>query len=304
MTNLMLVLRLGVLSFAVGNVGMAAAQVGSVRQDAATGDYLVRIRTTDGALGDVRVPARNRVLGEVVVSISLSAEGRPRYGYSLRVRQASPQALLTFVVPCSSAADIRDLAGVEFTAESGERPLLVDKGEVECEALTRLAPNDSAVMSFASAWLPSLTRAQLIGSAAMPEWPCECWGDPANEPAMAAIDTLDGTHGGGATALVLAPLRSPVRVATPAATILHLQSDLWLLCTPMGILTAPGICRSLETKLEAVGDAVARENVSAAKGAAGALAHELHAQRGKQVPELAFALLSFYVQRLAQQLGP
>lgn len=304
MTNLMLLLRLSVLSFAVGNVGMAAAQVGSVRQDAATGDYLVRIRTTDGSLGDVRVPARNRVRGEVVVSTSLSAEGRARYGYSFRVQSASPQALLTFVVPCSSAADIRNLAGVEYTAESGQRPLLVGKGEVECEALTRLAAEDSAVMSFAGAWLPSLTRAQLIGSADMPQWPCECWGDPANEPAMAAIDTLDGTHGGGATALILAPLRPQVLVATPSATVLHLQSDLWLLCTPLGILTAPGICRSLEAKLSAVGDAVAHGNASAARGAVGALAHELDAQRGKEVPELAFSLLSFYVQRLAQQLGP
>jgi hypothetical protein len=120
---------------------------------------------------------------------------------------------------------------------------------------------------------------------------------------MAAIDTLDGTHGGGATALVLAPLRPSVLVATPAATVLHLQSDLWLLCTPLGVMTAPEICRSLDAKLAAVADAVARGNVNAARGAAGALSHELDAQRGKQVPELAFALLSFYVQRLTQQLG-
>jgi hypothetical protein len=158
-------------------------------------------------------------------------------------------------------------------------------------------------VSLESESLPSISRVALVGFADVPQWPCECWGDPANEPALAAIDTLDGSQGGWTAVLSLSPIRAPELVRTPQATILHLQSDLWLLCTPLGVMTAPGICRSLDAKLAAVADAVARGNVNAARGAAGALSHELDAQRGKQVPELAFALLSFYVQRLTQQLG-
>ncbi len=303
MTRMKLLLWLGVPSFAVGAVGVAEAQVGSVRQDAATGAYLVRIRTTDGSLGDVRVPAKNRVVGDVAVTVSETADGQVRYRYSVRVRPSSAQALHGFDLPCPSQAAIHGLAGFEYTAAMGKRALVVSSGQIECGATTRLAPGDSAEMTFVSPVLPSIVRAELEGFADVPQWPCECWGDPANEPAMAAIDTLDGTHGGGATALVLAPMRAAALVATPAATILHLQSDLWLLCTPMGIMTAPGICRSLEAKLAAAGDAVARGNLNAARGAAGAVARELEAQRGKQVPELAFALLSFYAQRLTEQLA-
>lgn len=303
MTRVRFLLWLGVLSFAVGDVGAASAQVGSVRQDLTTGDYLVRIRTTDGSPGEVRVPALNRVMGDVAVSVLVDADGRVRYRYSVRIRPSSPQALHGFDLPCPGTADIRDLSGVEYTAATGQRALRVYSGEVKSGATTRLAPGDSAVMTFVSPALPSVARAELEGSADVPQWPCECWGDPANEPAMTAIDTLDGTRGGGATALVLAPMRAPELVATPAATTLHLQSDLWLLCTPLGVMTARGICKSLEAKMATVGDAVARGDLNAARGAAGALTRELDAQRGKQVPELAFALLSFYAQRLLLQLA-
>jgi len=303
MTRMTLLLRLGLLSFAVGNVGVATAQVGSVRQEATTGDYLVRIVTTNGSLGDVRVPAKNRVVGDITVTASATVDGRVRYQYSVRVRLSSPQALHGLDLPCPSQAAIHSLAGVEYTAAMGRRALLVSKGEVECGATTRLTPGDSAALSFVSPALPSLSRAELEGFSDVPQWPCECWGDPVNEPAMVAIDTLDGTRGGGATALVLAPLRTPELVATPAATILHLQSDLWLVCGPLALVTNPGICTSLRAKLEAAGDAIARENVNGARGPIGAFLNELEAQRGKAVSHLAFSLLSFYAQRFTQQLG-
>lgn len=302
MTRMALLLWLGVLCLLGGNVGLAAAQVGSVRQEVLTGDYLVRIRTNDGSLGDVRVPAKNRVVSDVAVALSGTVDGLVRYEYWVRVQHSSPQDLLAVDFTCPAEAGIRDLEGTKFTVKAGRRLLRVRRGEGECSTVASLAPGDSATITFAGTALPSLARVALIGASDVPQWPCECWGDPENEPAMAAIDTLDGTRGGGATALVLSPMRPPTLLATPVATLLHLQSDLWLVCGPLTLITNPGICASLRAKLDAAGEAIARGNANGARGPLGAFVNELNAQQGKAVPPLAFSLLSFYAQRLSQQL--
>lgn len=281
----------------------ASAQVGSVRRDPVTRDYFVQIRTESGGTGDVRIPARNRVTGEVAVTASGTTDGTVGYEYLVRVLPSSPQGLSRLDLPCPSPIVGRRVVAESYRAAHGWAPLQFDVGASRCVGLAGLEAGDSMRVTLQSESLPSISRVALIGFADVPQWPCECWGDPENESALAAIDTLDGSQGGWTSVLSLAPVRAPEVVGTPRATVLHLQSDLWLSCGPLALITNPGICTSLRVKLDAAGEAIGRGNANGARGPLGAFLNELEAQRGKTVPPLAFTLLTFYAQRLSQQLG-
>jgi hypothetical protein len=303
MTARALMSLLALLALVSYETKMASAQVGSVRRDPATGDYLVQIRTENGGTADVRIPPRNRVMGEVAVTASGMTGGTVGYEYVVRVLPSSPQGLSRLELPCPSSIVGRRVVAVSYSAAHGRAPLQFDVGALRCVGLAGLEAGDSMRVTLQSESLPSISRVALIGFADVPQWPCECWGDPENEPAVAAIDTLDGSEGGWTSVLSLAPVRAPDVVGTPQATVLHLQSDLWLSCGPLALITNPGICTSLRAKLDAAAEAIARGNVNGARGPLGAFLNELEVQRGKAVSRLAFTLLSFYAQRLSQQLA-
>lgn len=280
----------------------ASAQSGSVRRDPATGDYLVEIRTLDHRTDFVRVPAVNRVRGAVELTLSATSAGVVRYDYAVRVEQSSPQKLGRFLFPCPEGVSTGEVSATEF--RSGvPATVQLDVGAPRCFGIVFLPPGDSMLVSLRSPLLPSVTLVGLEGSADVPQWPCECWDLPENQSASVTADTLSGFHGGWVSVLSLAPVRAPEVVNTPQATVLHLQSDLWLLCGPLAQITNPGICTSLRAKLDAAAEAIARGNVNGARGPLGAFLNELEAQRGKAVSRLAFALLSFYAQRLTEQLA-
>ncbi len=280
----------------------ASAQSGSVRRDPATGDYLVEIRTLDNRTDFVRVPAVNRVRAAVDLTVSATSTGVVRYDYSVRVYRSSPQKLGRFLFPCPVGVSNGEVSATEF--RSGvPTTVQLDVGAPRCFGIVGLPAGDSMQVALRSPLLPSITQVGLEGSADVPQWPCECWDLPQNQSASITVDTLSGFRGGWVSVLSLAPVRVPELVGTPQATVLHLQSDLGLVCGPFALITNPGICASLRAKLDAVGEAVARGNAQGARGPLGAFVNELEAQRGKVVSPLAFTLLSFYAQRLGQQLG-
>jgi hypothetical protein len=143
MTSRALMGLLALLAAVSGGTKMASAQVGSVRRDPFTGDYLVQIRTESGGTGDVRIPARNRVKGEVAVTASEATGDIVGYEYVIRVLASSPQGLSRLELPCPSRIVGRRVAAVSYRASQGRAPLQFDVGTSRCAGLAGLEAGDS-----------------------------------------------------------------------------------------------------------------------------------------------------------------
>lgn len=79
--------------------------------------------------------------------------------------------------------------------------------------------------------------------------------------------------------------------ATVADDLPTLMASLQGACE-LGWITKPGICHSLQVKLDAAEDSVERVRLDAAENQLQAFLHELSAQRGKAVSDAAYLLLS------------
>lgn len=272
-------------------VHSSMAQVGSGRVDPATGDFLVKILDEDGNLVELRVPAGNKVVGSVTTDATVLPDGRWRYRYLLRLSPASPQALMSFDIPC-----VRNLTIAEPTARSFSRAEGPSNGIFEhvrypdrsvCEVVGGdLRSGDSLAVQFMAGAAPGLGDVHLSGAAAGPVWPGEERAE--NMVAVLVVDSLLNELAGWAKVASVVPSRSLSSLSSVSAVFAAVSDDLRTACDAAKLITEGGLCRSLRAKLNAAADAISRGQSQAAAHQVRAFQNELTAQRGKAVSEDAF----------------
>ena len=103
------------------------------------------------------------------------------------------------------------------------------------------------------------------------------------------------------------PGRALETFADPTTGISLVHEDLGRVCGNLAWITHPGICRSLEAKLEAAARSLGRGNARSARGQLQSFLNELDAQHGpepgKHVNASAYALLNANVAYLLERLN-
>jgi len=271
------------------------AQIGTRRTDPATGDFLVKILDPDGNLVELRVPAGNKVVGNVAIDVAVEADGRWRYRYVVRLSPSSPQALMSFDVPCARDVTIADPVARSFSRTEGASKGIFAHAQYPdrsvCEVVGGdLRAGDSLSVQFTVDQAPGFGEAHLSGVRAGPVWPGERRAE--NAVAKLVVDSLLDAVAGWAKVAAVVPSRSLGSLSTANAVFDALSMDLRVACGDASYIWKAGICNSLRAKLDQVEDAMAHGHSSAAIGQLGAFRHELDAQRGKAVSDLAYVDLT------------
>lgn len=282
-----------------------------VRRDAASGDYFVTVYDDDLSTVELRVVPTDKVRLTVRPRVETFSGNARRYLYTARVSDDSPQALAYFRVHCPAPSDrfgefdgtpVPDgdagpwvawhvpYDGRSFCSFEGPTIPLRAGGRLEASLSTELLP------------VPGTVRA--IGFREGIRWPTH---DPIpqNDRARMVIDSLQDAHGWIAVSTIV-PARDPSAFDSPANAIGLIRIDLAQACVQLGWITNPGVCRSLEAKLEEAARSLRRGRTDAAREQLESFLAELDAEHGappgKHVNDNAYALLRTNAEYLLSRL--
>ncbi|HEX6940536.1 MAG TPA: hypothetical protein VF158_14060 [Longimicrobiales bacterium] len=135
-----------------------------------------------------------------------------------------------------------------------------------------------------STHLPGIRAVTLL-----PDYPYACCSYPVGDPRNAGVEVkrAEDFQVSGST---VGPVFPPQSMNPELLSTLVERA-----CTDLGWITNPGVCRSLEAKLEAAARALERGQMEAARGQLGSFLQELEAQHGpepgKHVSDNAYWLL-------------
>lgn len=168
-----------------------------------------------------------------------------------------------------------------------------------------LKPGERMRAEFESSLLPTIGEARGLGAVHGVSWPTS---DPIpeNDEARAFVRSVQGYTGGWRSVPVVVPARDPAALADPAGGVRVVREDLARVCGELGWISRPGICRSLEAKLEQAARSLGRGQGKAARGQLEAFLRELKAQHGaepgKHVNDNAYALLRTNVEYVLSRM--
>ncbi|HEX7117997.1 MAG TPA: hypothetical protein VF212_04380 [Longimicrobiales bacterium] len=122
----------------------------------------------------------------------------------------------------------------------------------------------------------------------------------------ALADRVRGRAGGWLSIAIVAPGRPWDAMADPISGMDTIRADLDRACTDLAWITNPGVCRSLQAKLDAAARALERGESEAARGPLASFLQELDAQHGagpgKPVSDNAYWLLKINAEYLIERL--
>ena len=287
-------------------VGVNAQQV---RKDPASGHYYVTVYDDDLEPREILVESASLV--ELMVAPAIqSVAGGFHYTYEVQVQSTSPQSLRTFQLRCPES----DTAIWNLSA------IAIDEGD---ELATRrgtwadqptcfipfgaipLAPGERMRLQLESSLLPAIGETRGLGAVRGVSWPTT---DPIpeNDEARAFVRSIQGFTGGWKSVPSVIPARDPTTFANPPRGVREVKQDLARACGDLGWISQPGICRSLEAKLEQAGRSIERGQRQAARGQLEAFLQELEAQHGatsgKHVDDNAYSLLRTNVEFMLTRL--
>lgn len=268
------------------------ATAGILERDPVTGNYRLTYTDEAGQSYTVKVESRDRVAFELRVELSAdSAYATLNYVYQLKNTATSPEATKIYsliLVPCDDLG--ATVSSNQWVPEASVLELISARA-CEFGAPTRslLAPGSMLTdAKVTSRWLPGIGRAMVSGEGHPPVWPS---GEATPTAAYDLARSVNSAYLGGKKIDMLVPLKDPASFATADRGIGLVQADLSKTCT-LGWVKSAGICNSLEVKLNHAQAAIAQSDLRLAGNHLKSLQNELSAQRGKDVDELAFLLLS------------
>lgn len=100
------------------------------------------------------------------------------------------------------------------------------------------------------------------------------------------------------------PIRAPEAMTDPGAALNEILLDLGEACDLDWVGRPPGVCNSLQVKLDAAASSLAQGDTTSATGQLQAFVNELDAQRGQHVSENAYWLLKVNVEYVLEKLQP
>jgi hypothetical protein len=268
-----------------------AAQAPTLDRDPGTGNYRLSYTADDGQAYTMTIESMDRVVFGLGLNISVdSSFSAITYSYRLQNTAAPGEGtrVRALILPCAdpSARTIsRQWRGRVSVVELISARKCVFTGSQRTQLASGAALTDAAIESN---WLPGIDNAMVSGEATPPVWPS---GEMTPKAALMLADTVNSTFLGGRTAETVAPVKAPSVFAGSGRGLSIVLEDLSQACA-LGWVKTPGICNSFEVKLKHALDALLQNDLGLARGQLVAFQNELSAQHGKQVNELAFALLN------------
>lgn len=231
-------------------------------------------------------PSASLFDAEVSSTISIN-NGQFTYQYSIYSDSSSEQNIWTFFILIDQQVD-KVNSPPNWRGRVGGDPLRIDWWAKD--ESSEIKPNQSLnSFSYSSKNLPALVKYHI-----------RAWVEPPvleEEPDSVENSSIfeDSKQG-----LIIGPKALPDNISNPAL-IDTLQNYLSFSCDTTWI-TSPGICRSLEAKLENVERQLEQGRTNPARGPLQAFLNEVEALREKQLSSEAYALLYFNGQYLLERL--
>jgi hypothetical protein len=274
----------------------------TVRTDTQTGDRIVAYEV-DGVAYEALVPGNDRINPESRLISAERVSNLTRYTYRFfnhRGEAALPERGLWMVdIPCRgvTATGIASAAG-DWLAEL----VPASVGSI-CRFSTlaqrEMQPGDSStLLTVESRFLPAFVVARGYGVAGPHTIPTDEESTPDTLRGVIIQLRAPGGSGSGREMTAVAPFYDPDALPGPITAIQLMRADLLAMCGAMGWITNQGICRSLETKLRNAEAAFMEDDIDQAARMVQAFTSELNAQRGRHVPEPAYAMLFTFLTHL------
>jgi hypothetical protein len=281
-----------------------------VRYDESSGNYYfgyVKDRETDKVYESVYAPP-TKVNPKISLLVA-SENGGYNYSYVLQNGSDSKQDMMSFELGIKNQFQNMNLPSPWYYRESRELPyirvvhkILQRPNREEGEPIqfeSDLSIGDSLRFSLMSNHLPTIIDSYFKGrpkvinfSFAVPP--------PVEVEILRDSITTKVANRRGVQLKTIGPRALPDNISNTALTD-TLQSYLSFSCDTTWIEN-PGICRSLEAKLENVRRQLERGNTNPARGSLQAFLNEVDAQKDKQLSSEAWALLWFNGQYLLERL--
>lgn len=267
----------------------AALPAQTVTRDPITGDYVVHY-LLDGSAREVHIVARDRVNPSIdLLSVQATQTGL-RYTY-LVANHPGGQALMgrgfrMMDLDCADDAASANSHNIQppgwrmsANTPEGHSPVCMFRGAHSLE------PGDSVSgLTITSVTLPRIGTAEIYGKGDIPVVEDEVVPDSVSK-LLAALTVR------GLLVSAVVPGRPLSEVASPISAVAALRTDLRAACGLLGWIDNPGVCRSLNTKLDATSASIARGQTAPARNQLAAFDAELDAQRGHHVSDNAYSLL-------------
>ncbi|MFL5494368.1 MAG: hypothetical protein ACJ8DC_08305 [Gemmatimonadales bacterium] len=234
------------------------------------------------------IPGTQLTIDVRVVNVT-TTNGITRVSYELANRASSREQVLMFIV--DAPAGIPDV----------ETPTPVDDWTTNTQLGSRtvalwgvlgaeLRPGTKGpTLSLSGEGIPGFVRYWVQGDSPVPAVLNTDVGDVPPTSPLAAGQSVQGSTVG----VVAAPADQ-----SPGALTSRLREQLQTACGTNGLITNQGICSALQEKLDTAAAAIGLGNAVLAREAFGSLLNQLAAQRGKQIPEVAYQLIRASVEAI------